>query len=115
MLPRTGKARSSHTANAGTTTHWASGVSPIPADAIASFAGVGHRFDLAALAAGETVLGLGSGSGMRRKLCAARRTVRSFDNGLTGGAGGRGYVVRPPTPDMAIDGTVSADNPPLSE
>jgi arsenite methyltransferase len=36
----------------------------IPAESIDSFAGVGYFFDLAALAAGETVLDLGSGSGM---------------------------------------------------
>ena len=36
----------------------------IPAAAIDSFAGVGHFLDLAAIAAGETVLDLGSGSGM---------------------------------------------------
>ena len=36
----------------------------IPAAAVASFAGVGYFFDLAALAPGETVLDLGSGSGM---------------------------------------------------
>lgn len=36
----------------------------IPADAIASFAGVGHFFHLAALKSGETVVDLGSGSGM---------------------------------------------------
>ena len=35
----------------------------VPADALASFAGVGHFFDLADLAAGETVVDLGSGSG----------------------------------------------------
>jgi arsenite methyltransferase len=35
----------------------------IPAQALASFAGVGYHFDLAALAAGEEVLDLGSGSG----------------------------------------------------
>jgi ubiquinone/menaquinone biosynthesis C-methylase UbiE len=35
----------------------------VPADAIESFAGVGHFLDLAALAAGERVLDLGSGSG----------------------------------------------------
>jgi arsenite methyltransferase len=35
----------------------------IPAEALASFAGVGYHFDLAALAAGEEVLDLGSGSG----------------------------------------------------
>jgi arsenite methyltransferase len=36
----------------------------IPSDAIDSFAGVGHFFDLAALEAGERVVDLGSGSGM---------------------------------------------------
>ncbi len=35
----------------------------VPAEALASFAGVGYHFDLAALAAGEEVLDLGSGSG----------------------------------------------------
>jgi arsenite methyltransferase len=36
----------------------------VPPDAVASFAGVGYFFDLAALGAGETVVDLGSGSGM---------------------------------------------------
>ena len=36
----------------------------IPSGAIESFAGVGHFFDLADLSEGETVLDLGSGSGM---------------------------------------------------
>jgi ubiquinone/menaquinone biosynthesis C-methylase UbiE len=36
----------------------------IPADAIESFAGVGYFFDVAALGEGESVLDLGSGSGM---------------------------------------------------
>ena len=35
----------------------------IPADALASFAGVGHHLDLAALESGDEVLDLGSGSG----------------------------------------------------
>ena len=35
----------------------------IPPEALASFAGVGHHLDLAALAPGESVLDLGSGSG----------------------------------------------------
>jgi arsenite methyltransferase len=35
----------------------------IPAEAVASFAGVGHHLDLATLQPGETVLDLGSGSG----------------------------------------------------
>jgi SAM-dependent methyltransferase len=36
----------------------------IPAESIESFAGVGHFFHLAALSPGETVIDLGSGSGM---------------------------------------------------
>src|SRR6188474_193077 len=36
----------------------------IPAEAIESFAGVGHFFDLARLERGETVVDFGSGSGM---------------------------------------------------
>ena len=36
----------------------------IPAEAIASFAGVGHYFHLADIKSGETVIDLGSGSGM---------------------------------------------------
>jgi arsenite methyltransferase len=50
----------------------------IPAEAIESFAGVGHFFHLAALQSGETVLDLGSGSGMD-----------TFIAGLKVGAGGR--------------------------
>jgi arsenite methyltransferase len=42
----------------------------IPAEALASFAGVGHHLDLAALQPGEAVLDLGSGSGTD-VLCAA--------------------------------------------
>ena len=47
----------------------------IPAPAIDSFAGVGHYFDLAALAPGETVVDLGSGSGMDA-FVAARKVGR---------------------------------------
>jgi SAM-dependent methyltransferase len=36
----------------------------VPPEAIASFAGVGHHFDFAALCGGERVLDLGSGSGL---------------------------------------------------
>ena len=36
----------------------------VPAGAVESFAGVGHFFDLAGLGTGETVVDLGSGSGM---------------------------------------------------
>ena len=47
----------------------------IPAPAIDSFAGVGHYFDLAALEPGETVVDLGSGSGMDA-FVAARKVGR---------------------------------------
>ncbi len=52
----------------------------IPAEAIASFAGVGYYFDLAGLAPGDTVVDLGSGSGMdsfvaARKVGSAGRVV----------------------------------------
>jgi arsenite methyltransferase len=42
----------------------------IPAEAIDSFAGVGYYFDLARIGAGETVVDLGSGSGMDSFLAA---------------------------------------------
>ena len=44
----------------------------IPAEAVDSFAGVGHHLDLAAPATGETVLDLGSGSGTDALLAALR-------------------------------------------
>jgi arsenite methyltransferase len=48
----------------------------IPAEALASFAGVGYHLDLAALAPGEQVLDLGSGSGTD-VFCAARQVGES--------------------------------------
>ena len=48
----------------------AAGLDLIPGESIDSFAGVGYFFDLAAPAAGETVLDLGSGSGMDSFLAA---------------------------------------------
>jgi arsenite methyltransferase len=44
----------------------------VPSEALASFAGVGYHLDLAALAPGEAVLDLGSGSGTD-VFCAARQ------------------------------------------
>jgi arsenite methyltransferase len=48
----------------------------IPAEALASFAGVGHHLDLAELQPGEAVLDLGSGSGTD-VFCAALRVGES--------------------------------------
>ena len=48
----------------------------IPSEALASFAGVGYHLDLAALAPGEAVLDLGSGSGTD-VFCAARQVGES--------------------------------------
>jgi arsenite methyltransferase len=48
----------------------------VPAEALASFAGVGYHLDLAALAPGERVLDLGSGSGTD-VFCAARQVGSS--------------------------------------
>src|ERR1044072_5309026 len=44
----------------------------IPQEAIDSFAGVGHFFQLAALTSGEQVIDLGSGSGMDSFLAALK-------------------------------------------
>lgn len=44
----------------------------VPAEAIESFAGVGYYFDLAEIREGETVLDLGSGSGMDSFLAAGK-------------------------------------------
>jgi ubiquinone/menaquinone biosynthesis C-methylase UbiE len=50
----------------------ASELSHVPEDAIESFAGVGYYFDLAALQPGDTVIDLGSGSGMDAFVAAAK-------------------------------------------
>jgi SAM-dependent methyltransferase len=65
----------------------------IPAAAIESFAGVGHYLDLASIAPGETVLDLGSGSGMD-----------SFLAALAAGPGGRVVGV-----DMTVEQLAKAE------
>jgi ubiquinone/menaquinone biosynthesis C-methylase UbiE len=98
----------------------------IPAAAIDSFAGVGYFLDLAAIEPGETVLDLGSGSGMdsllaARQVGSAGRVVgldmtdEQLDKSrrLAGEAGleqvefRRGYIEDPPVPDASIDVVIS--------
>ncbi|MBA2778331.1 methyltransferase domain-containing protein [Billgrantia kenyensis] len=102
------------------------GLDRIPAAAIASFAGVGHFLDLAAIQPGETVLDLGSGSGMDSLLAAlatgpdgqvlgldmteaqrrkAERLAREagFDQ-VTFHAG---YIEAPPFADASVDVVIS--------
>jgi arsenite methyltransferase len=98
----------------------------VPSEAIESFAGVGYHLGLAAIAAGETVVDLGSGSGMDTFL-AARRSgpsgevvgVDMTDEQLTkarslaerdGYAGvrfERGYVEEAPISDSSADVVIS--------
>jgi ubiquinone/menaquinone biosynthesis C-methylase UbiE len=98
----------------------------IPAGAVDSFAGVGFFFDLAGLTEGETVLDLGSGSGMdacyaallvgdtgrvvgvdftRAQLDKARRLVA--DAGLSHVEFREGRIESPPIDDATIDCVIS--------
>jgi arsenite methyltransferase len=58
------------------------GLDRIPSEAIESFAGVGYYFDLAHLGEGESVLDLGSGSGMDSFFAALKIGVRGRVVGL---------------------------------
>jgi len=98
----------------------------IPAGAVESFAGVGHFFDLAALAPGEQVIDLGSGSGMdafyaahlvgsagrvvgvdftREQLAKARRLAT--EAGFTQVEFHDGRIEDPPLPDESFDCVIS--------
>ena len=98
----------------------------IPAAAIDSFAGVGHFLDLAAISPGETVVDLGSGSGMdsflaslqagpdgcvigvdmtAAQLAKARRLVH--EAGASGVEFREGYIEAPPVEDASADCVIS--------
>jgi arsenite methyltransferase len=98
----------------------------IPAAAIDSFAGVGHFLDLAALQPDETVLDLGSGSGMDSFLAANQvgrdgkvigvdmteaQLTKSRQLAADGGFGQadfrEGYIETPPAEDASVDCLIS--------
>lgn len=98
----------------------------IPAEAIESFAGVGYYFHLAALKEGETVVDLGSGSGMDTFVAAlkvgARGKVTGIDmtdeqlvkaerlrdrDGFRNVAYLKGYIEAVPLPDVSADIVIS--------
>jgi len=98
----------------------------IPAEAIESFAGVGHHLGLAALKPGERVVDLGSGSGMDAFLAARQvgpdgevigvdmteaqlaKSGRLADrNGITNIRFERGYIENVPVPDGSADVVIS--------
>jgi SAM-dependent methyltransferase len=98
----------------------------IPAAAIDSFAGVGYFLDLAAIPPGESVLDLGSGSGMdsflaalavgpagrvvgvdmtEQQLAKASRLAR--EGGIPNVEFRQGYIEQPPVDDGAFDCVIS--------
>ncbi len=98
----------------------------IPAPAIDSFAGVGYFLDLAAIAPGETVLDLGSGSGTDSFLAGlatgpdgkvigvdmtAAQLAKSRDlaaaHGLAQCEFREGYIEQPPVDDGSVDCVIS--------
>jgi arsenite methyltransferase len=98
----------------------------IPAAAIESFAGVGHFLELASIAPGETVLDLGSGSGMDSFLAAlaagpggrvvgvdmtdeqlAKAERLAAEAGVRNVEFRRGYIEEPPIDEQAFDCAIS--------
>jgi arsenite methyltransferase len=98
----------------------------IPAAAIDSFAGVGHFLDLADIAPGETVLDLGSGSGMDSFLASlaagrngrvigvdmtdeqlAKATSLAAEAGIENAEFRQGYIEEPPVEAGSIDCVIS--------
>jgi arsenite methyltransferase len=98
----------------------------IPAGAIESFAGVGYFLDLAAFESGDTVLDLGSGSGMDSFLAAltvgppgrvigvdmtdkqlAKAERLAGEAGFANVEFRRGYIEHPPVEDATIDCVIS--------
>ena len=98
----------------------------IPAAAIDSFAGVGYFLDLAAIAPGETVLDLGSGSGMDSFLAALQtgpggcvigvdmtdaQLAKARRLGEEDGFGAiefrEGYIETPPVDEASVDCVIS--------
>jgi SAM-dependent methyltransferase len=98
----------------------------IPAAAIDSFAGVGHFLDLADVAPGETVLDLGSGSGMDSFLAAlaagpdgraigvdmtdeqlAKAERLAAEAGIDNAEFRRGYIEDPPLEAESVDCVIS--------
>jgi ubiquinone/menaquinone biosynthesis C-methylase UbiE len=98
----------------------------IPTGAIESFAGVGYFLDLAAIESGDTVLDLGSGSGMDsflaalgagpsgrvigvdmtdKQLAKAERLAR--EGGFANVEFRLGYIERPPVEDATVDCVLS--------
>jgi arsenite methyltransferase len=106
--------------------HPAADLDRIPAGAIESFAGVGYFLDLAAIEPDDTVLDLGSGSGMDsflaglatgpsgrvigvdmtdKQLAKAERLAREED--FAGVEFRQGYIERPPVEDATVDCVIS--------
>jgi SAM-dependent methyltransferase len=98
----------------------------IPSAAVESFAGVGYFLDLAAIAAGESVLDLGSGSGTDSFLAALaagpdgrvigidmteEQLIKARDLAVEGGLGNVdfrvGYIEQPPVDDGTMDCVIS--------